>query len=49
MKSWTCKLMFNVELKDIQDISFVRDESQVFVWQTVSGGGQAHCYKVNNG
>lgn len=41
--------MFNVELKDIQDISFVRDESQVLVWQTVSGGGQAHCYKVNDG
>jgi hypothetical protein len=48
VKSWTCKFMFNVELKDIQDISFVRDESQILVWQTVSGGGQAHCYRISN-
>lgn len=32
LKTWTCKFMFNVELKDIQDISFVRDESQILVW-----------------
>jgi len=24
-KSWECKFMFNVELKDIADICFVRD------------------------
>lgn len=26
-KSWSCKILFNVELKDIADITFVRDES----------------------
>lgn len=26
----------------------MRDESQILVWQTVSGGGQVHCYRICN-
>ena len=48
-QDWSCKFIFNVELADIAEITFVRDQSQILAWQNISGGGKIHAYRIVNG
>ena len=48
-QDWSCQFIFSVELADIAEIAFVRDQSQILAWQNISGGGKIHAYRIVNG